>query len=224
MLKHFEVPEHMHRNHQRAIAGGYERTGELLIELAMQRMGLETLEHSDVLDVGCGVRFTMTLINQSIPIKSYTGIDVEPSLISYLGEHVQAHDSRFDYHHWSVYNDLYNRNGVAMKDTQRLPVEKKFDVIWLFSVFTHVTPEDADALLRILRNHIKDDGRLFFSAFISDNVERFEDRRPETPLLVAYFGRKYMHSLIERNGWRIVSEHERDPDRYIQNHFVCVPA
>ena len=224
MLTHLEVPPHMHRNHKGALDGGPERTGELLISLAARQMGFESLADVDVLDVGCGVRFTMTFINRAIPIKSYTGVEVESNIVDYLKAHVEGKDSRFTYRLWDVYNDLYNRDGVPLAQAEPLPVDKKFDVIWLFSVFTHLPPEDAAGLLKILRGHIREGGSLFFSAFVDDSIERFEDRIPDQPLLRAFFGRQYLRSLIESSGWSIEGEYERDPENYIQNYFVCRPV
>lgn len=224
MLTHLEVPQHLHRNRAQVVDSGLERTGELLIKLATRRMGFDSLADVDVLDVGCGVRFTMTFVNNAIPIKSYTGVEVEPAVVEYLKANVEAKDPRFAFHHWNVYNDLYNRNGTPLADAVSLPVNKQFDVIWLFSVFTHLNPADAAGLLRILRGHIRDGGFLFFSAFVDDAIERFEDKMPGQPLLRAFFGRRYLHSLIEANGWRIEAEYERDPENYIQNYFVCRPA
>src|SRR5438477_9817478 len=51
------VPDDLHRNAAEVHAHGPENTGSVLIELACQRLGLESLAATDVLDVGCGVRF-----------------------------------------------------------------------------------------------------------------------------------------------------------------------
>ena len=46
------------------------------MKLVVERLGLRDLSESDVLDVGCRVRFTQAIINRDIPILSYTGVDV----------------------------------------------------------------------------------------------------------------------------------------------------
>ncbi len=43
------------------------------MNLVVERLGLRDLSESDVLDVGCGVRFTQAIINRDISINSYTG-------------------------------------------------------------------------------------------------------------------------------------------------------
>ena len=46
--------------------------------------------------------------------------------------------------------------------------EGAFDVITLFSVFTHLAPHDYVAMLRVLRRHVAPDGRLLYSLFIDE--------------------------------------------------------
>jgi len=223
MLIRLEVPEGLHRNAADVAAAGYEHTGETLINLAIRSVGLENLTNTDILDVGCGVRFAMTIINRQIPIKSYTGIEVHRPIIDFLQEHVAAYDIRFRFAHWNVHNQMYNPEGVQLSSQDKLPIDGLFDLIWLFSVFTHQNPKDSLALLRILRNYIRKNGRLFFSAFIDDDLESYEDRSEDETGLAGYYGRRYMRLLIEEAGWKIEALHAKDPENYIQHYFVCSP-
>ena len=118
---------------------------------------------------------------------------------------------------------MYNRDGVKMQPTDVLPIAGTFDLIWLFSVFTHLCPDDAVNLLIILRKHIKPEGKLFFSAFIDDEIDGFDDRVPDKPLLNAYYGRKYMTEIITSNGWRIDSFNNKELHNWIQHYIVCSP-
>lgn len=70
------MPDELHRNHPDVHAAGPEHTGSVLMKLVVERLGLRDLSESDVLDVGCRVRFTQAIINRDIPILSYTGVDV----------------------------------------------------------------------------------------------------------------------------------------------------
>jgi hypothetical protein len=45
---------------------------------------------------------------------------------------------------------------------------QQFDLICLFSVFTHLAPHDYVAMLRLLRRHATPDARLIFSLFVRD--------------------------------------------------------
>ena len=201
---------------------GPEHTGSTLIELVVELLGLEDLAQADVLDIGCGVRFTQAIINREIPVKSYTGIDVHRPLIEYLQREVQ--DPRFRFAHWNVRNEKYAQEGERMTRQSRLPVGGEFDVIWLFSVFTHLGPTDADAMLAILRRHVRASGALFFSAFVDDAIESFEDRCPDRPLDYPCYSERYLRRLVEGNGWRVASVNQPDPSRYIQHHWLCHPS
>ena len=71
-----------------------------------------------------------------------------------------------------------------------LPVgDRQFDVICLFSVFTHLAPPDYAAMLRLLRPYARPEGRLLFSLFVNettpgghgymDTLQRALESRPE---------------------------------------------
>lgn len=223
MIDHLDVPIAFNRNSPEAAAAGQDNTGQLLISIATKSVGLENLEDVDVLDVGCGVRFTSAIINRKIPIKSYTGIEVYRPIVDFLKNNVEAQDKRFRYAHWNIHNEMYNPDGICLSMEESLPVEGSFDLIWLFSVFTHLNPKDSLLLLQILRTKIRKNGKLFFSAFIDDELDGFEDRVKEQPLLNAYYGRNYMESLIEQAGWKIELFHDKDPNNFIMHYIVCAP-
>ena len=106
-----------------------------------------------------------------------------------------------------------------------LPVEGDFDVIWLFSVFTHLAPEDADAMLAILRRHVRREGRLLFSALLDPSVGTFEEKAPQKVGLRSTYNEAFMRSLVERNGWAVLALHDKDPmTKFIQHHFLCAPV
>jgi len=222
-MTHIEIPREFDRNAPSVQALGVENTGLTLIKYVIDLLGYTDLSNKDVLDVGCGVRFTQTIINCDIPIKSYTGIDINEPLISYLTNNVR--DTRFSFHYWPIYNQMYNVNGEKLSKSAKLPLQqvKKFDVIWMFSVITHNDPKDTECLLFILSKYIKKDGFLLFSAFIDNNIDTFEDRIKEQPLLNAYYNENFLRQIISRTGWQVKSAHDKNPDKAIMNHFVCVP-
>jgi SAM-dependent methyltransferase len=138
-----------------------------LIEHMCEHLGLEDHANAEVLDFGCGVKFTQALINHSLPIKKYVGVDVYREMIDFLRENV--HDPRFEYFHIDAHNELYNPDGETLSEDATLPIEgRAFDVICLFSVFTHLAPHDYRTMLKLLRRHVKPDGRLFFTLYIDE--------------------------------------------------------
>lgn len=227
MLQELNVPQKFVRNHPSIGSAGVIRTGRLLIERTIAACGLKSLADSSVLDVGCGTRFTTTIINKRIPIKSYTGVDVDASVIEFLKADVEARDERFDYAHWDVVNALYNKNGRGGFDSQSvLPLgrDRTFDLIWMFSVITHQYPEDSASLFSILSKYARPDGRLFFTAFIDPRVDKFFDLLNDQPLMMAYYQLEYLLELLDNAGWKVDLSLPPDTDNnppLHQNCFLC---
>ena len=222
MLLKLEVPDKYLRNHPVMREAGIIRTGKLLIEKSIEVAGLDSLADKNVLDIGCGTRFTSTIINRKIPIKQYTGIDVHKPVIDYLKTNVEPFDERFNYAHWDALNALYNENGTPFSGEASLPIDKrnKFDLIWMFSVITHQAPEETVALFKVLKNYINSDGSMIFTAFIERNVENFVDVMKDKPLMMAQFDYDYMLALLNEAGWEVKSTHS--PERQLHQFlFVC---
>ena len=160
-----EIPEPLRRTAHTDEEAWLESARQL-IDLVCRECGLEDLSATAVLDVGCGTKITKVLQEDAIPIRRYVGVDVNRDVIALLDANVD--DPRFEFHHIDVQNDLYNPDGLPLAERTELPVgQETFDVIWLFSVFTHLAPPDYVAMLRLLRRYIKRDGWLVFSVFIN---------------------------------------------------------
>jgi SAM-dependent methyltransferase len=137
------------------------------VDLLCRTIGRDDLSEVDLLDVGCGTKIVKVLLDNSLPIGHYTGIDVAPEVIDWLQTNVL--DPRFEFHRLDAHNALYNPEGEPLSGFDLLPVEpRRFDLICLFSVFTHLAPRDYVAMLRLLRRHIKPGGTLLFSLFLDD--------------------------------------------------------
>jgi SAM-dependent methyltransferase len=223
LMTRIEIPSQFNRNSSNVLALGVENTGSTLINCGNELLGCSDLSSKDVLDIGCGARFTQTIINLDLPIKSYTGIDIDEPLISYLSNNIQ--DSRFSFHYWHVYNEMYNKKGEKLTRRSRLPLpqDKKFDVIWMYSVITHNYPSDTECLFYILRRFIKKDGGLLFSALIDNNIDTFEDRLKNQPLVNAYYNERFLKQIISKTGWQVVSVYDKRPDTVMQKLFFCKP-
>jgi SAM-dependent methyltransferase len=222
MQRRLEAPADLNRNGKRVIDAGHEETAALVLANVCEILGVKDLGETDVLDVGCGVRFSQTILNRGIPVRSYTGVDVEPKVIAWLKKNVV--DERFAYALWDVRNAMYNKRGAPFTRESRLPVEGKYDLICLFSVFTHLSPSDSDAMLHVLRPHVRPEGHLLFTAFIDDAVGEFADRKPDKPLNVATYSEAAMRAMIEKNGWRVLKSIGKRREAYVAHQFLCGPA
>jgi SAM-dependent methyltransferase len=142
-------------------------SGLFCVDLLCRTLGRKDLSGLDLLDVGCGTKIVKTLLDNSMPVGGYAGIDVSLEIIDWLRANVS--DPRFEFHHIDARNERYNPDGTDLAEFDLLPVgERRFDLICLFSVFTHLAPHDFVAMLRLLRRHAQPDGRLLFSLFLRD--------------------------------------------------------
>ena len=139
----------------------------VLLDQLCGLVGVDDLTQCDVLDVGCGVKFTQAILNHDLPIRSYTGVDVYGEMIEFLRANVD--DPRFEYHHVDVRNELYNPDAPPMTpETDLGMADRTFDVICLYSVFTHLAPADYVTMLKLLRRYVRPDGRLVYTLFVDE--------------------------------------------------------
>lgn len=151
--------------------GGYRtqeewlESGVFAVDLLSRTLGREDLSGVELFDVGCGTKIVKTLLDHSMPIGRYVGVDVAAEVIEWLRANVS--DPRFEFHHLDAHNALYNPQGKELASFELLPMgPQRFDLICLFSVFTHLAPHDYVAMLRLLRQHAKPDAALLFSLFL----------------------------------------------------------
>jgi SAM-dependent methyltransferase len=237
-VEKIELPDEVQRSRQVDRAAISESALALLERLAVA-VDRPDLGEVSILDVGCGVKFTEALINQGLPIGSYTGVDVHRPVIETLLEAVD--DPRFDYHHVDFYNARYNTAGRPMQPGDVLPVgDRTFDLICGFSLVTHLDPEDTATILEIVSRVAHPDTVLVFTAYLDRRtpgghgvIDRYsealgadatvgEDYRefdPNDPLRVALYSEQYLRTIVEDSPWTVVSID--DPTPYAQHLFTC---
>jgi len=67
------------------------------------------------------------------------------------------------------------------------PLTKKFDMICLFSVFTHIFPNEMVSMLRNLKNHLKPNGAIVASALINPSLLEYTGGREKIEYNPDYF-------------------------------------
>jgi SAM-dependent methyltransferase len=173
-------------------------SGVWLIEHMCEHLGLADLGDTELLDFGCGVKFTQALVNRSLPIKKYVGVDADREMIDFLGENV--HDPRFEYFHIDAHNELYNPGGEVLSEETQLPIDGQlFDVIGLFSVFTHLAPHDYRTLLELLRRYVNPDGRLFYTLYIDELTEGGHGLMDRWPTALSRTPPKEIAEYVKKN-------------------------
>lgn len=130
-----------------------------------------------VLDYGCG------LARLAIPMSGYLdgakgyycGVDTDNSCIE-RNRRVFGHLPNFEFHHVDIYSKMYNRKGQSYQVLLEKDFRGPFDLAFLFSVFTHVLPEDCDFLLKFLNLQLSRPGEIFASFFLlNDETQKAID-------------------------------------------------
>lgn len=180
-----------------------EQSGIWLLEWMRLQIGFDSYADKKVLDFGCGVRFSQAIINTGLPISRYFGVDVFRPMINFLQRNVR--DRRFAYYCLDAHNPLYNPRGRALTPDTVLPIdEHDFDIVCMFSVITHLYPDDSRSIFSILRRHVGASGHLFFTCFLDEAISAFEDRSPGRDGGRCYYNPAYLTELVESCGWRQV--------------------
>lgn len=199
---------------------GTEKTGLRLLELISEEFCIEDWSEIKLLDIGCGVRFTQTILNTSMKIGGYCGIDIKEDIIEALQNEVSADE--YEFYYWHVYNNLYNRTGQKLSEINLLPADvSDYNVATLISVFTHLNGPDSNDMLRILRASMKKGSIVLFSIFIDDDIgEDYVEVFPMNPSRTVKHRYSAIETLLRNNGWRIKKFQKARPEYYINDYLV----
>lgn len=132
--------------------------------------------HSQILDIGCGVgRLAIGILSGLGESTYYRGVDIIKGSIDWCTMYITKYHPGFRFFRLDVHNKRYNPSGKKLDDSFRFPFEdQNFDIIYLYSVFSHMTAEDIQIYLREFKRLIKPSGRIFATAFLEDNVPDVE--------------------------------------------------
>lgn len=126
----------------------------------------------NVVEVGCCLgRDAIPLLKKQV--RSYVGVDLQKAPIEWATKNITKSNPNFKFEWWDVANPQHNPNGKKHLHEYKIPVgDKSTDLIFLFSVFTHMYPKDVryffEEFRRILRNK---NGRVVASFFlVNDDI------------------------------------------------------
>lgn len=178
-------------------------------ERLVRHLGLDAA--SRLLDVGCGVgRLAIGILRQVGEIDEYRGVDVSRRSIRWCKRHITPAHPSFQFLHIDVRNERYNPRGRDEPGGVRLPFDPgRFDIIYLYSVFSHMRTADLRAYLGELRRLIAAGGRVFLTAFVEDGVEDEAVNPPgyglawEGPLHGVRYARPFFERLLAESGFAI---------------------
>jgi hypothetical protein len=200
------------RKYPPEISGGY------LLNTLCRRLGWPSLAGKRLLDYGCGVRFTRTILNLGMEIGLYAGVDVNEPAISWLQANVT--DPRFRFEALDVKNQMYNPEGPVASDKHLLTKLgfTGFDAACMFSVITHQNPDEAKLTFAMLRESVPD-GVLYFTAMLEPEIDSYREATPDKPGLHSAYNPEFLIEIVETSGWKVQATWERS--NFQQPSFLC---
>lgn len=185
----------------------------------VRRCGLST--SCAVLDIGCGVgRLPIGILDQVGDICTYCGVDVHSKSIQWCKLHIgDAHPS-FKFQLVDVKNCCYNPSGSPLNGSFRLPFDdRSFNIIYLYSVFSHMMQDDVSVYLGEFSRLLRSDGTVFLTAFLEEGVPDVMENPPDYrmkwngPLHCVRFNLPFFTGLVRDAGLRMSRfEYGRETD------------
>ena len=195
----------------------YLRVGRVVKEAVLEKTGVPPT--GSVLDIGCGSgRMARHFLDHIEPPGRYVGMDIQKSFIEWCNEHLGGANGAFEFHHQDIYNGSYNLEGETKASEYRFPFEDgSFDAIILYSVFTHLLPDDAANYMREISRLLKPGGRCYSTWYLLTRDEKVKYLLPNIKEGQVGFGFPHLTGLLKENGlgvegYRLGRNHGGDGD------------
>ncbi|MBU0766742.1 class I SAM-dependent methyltransferase [Patescibacteria group bacterium] len=163
---------------------------------------------SALLEISCGHgRLPIGILNTIGELRAYRGVDMSNVAVDWCKKNIEQKYPTFQFFHLNIKNDRYNPNGT---ESIKLPFpDQAFDVIYLYSVFSHMKTPDIRTYLTEFKRLLKSTGNIFLTAFIEENVPEMEEnpsnynQKWKGPLHCIRYNKTYFERLIGEFGFKI---------------------
>jgi len=155
-------------------------------------------------------RLPIGILNQIGDIKKYYGIDVSARALEWFQHYINHRHPTFQFKHIDIESQRYNPHGKKIDNKFSLPFnDREFDILYLYSVFSHMTIEDIKFYLNEFRRLIEPSGKIFLTAFIEENVPDMEINPPDYkmtwsgPLHCVRYNKEFFESILKNYNFKI---------------------
>jgi ubiquinone/menaquinone biosynthesis C-methylase UbiE len=174
-----------------AVGGGnFQATAQHFFQIFLNQCGL--LPSHSVLDVGSGcgrmaIPLTSYLDNQT----EYQGIDIVEPMVRWCVENISSRFPNFKFHHAQLKNSLYSKAGESAAKYEFPFPDKRFDFVFLTSVFTHLKPDDTENYLGEIKRVLKKDGRVLMTFYLMTEEYQVNRKNERTRVTFDYGSHPY---------------------------------
>ncbi len=185
------------------------RSAEAEAERLIRNFGLTRGSH--LLEIGCGTgRLPIGILRKVGEIALYRGVDVSEAAVQWCERHIARCHPNYRFLHLDMQNARYHPRGKKADSSVELPFEDAaFDIIYAFSVLTHLSEEDIRWYLREWERLLRPTGKIFFTAFVAESVPSVSVNPGEYKqqwkgaLHCVRFEKEFFEKMIEEHGFRI---------------------
>ena len=138
----------------------YLKSGQSLAGVLTGYAGLQA--DSAMLDIGSGIgRLAVPLTKLITPPGSYDGLEIVDRGVRWCSTKITPGYPHFRFTHANIFNAEYNPGGTVKAAEYVLPYDDaSFDVVCLFSVFTHMLTADVERYVAEISRVLRPAGRL----------------------------------------------------------------
>lgn len=191
--------------------GAYLESARKEADWMVENLGLTS--DSSLLDLGCGPgRIAIGILDRVGEIQKYRGVDVGERYIRWAQHHITFEHPNFQFRHLNLKNAHYNPGGEEIEANVSFPfADGEFDIVCLFSVFTHMLTEDVRRYLRELRRMLHPSGKILLTANLEDGVPDVTEnpegyrgvQKYRMRLQSVRYNREFFEGLLDESGFRL---------------------
>ncbi len=151
-----------------ANAEEYLKQGEFQLDLLKKFIALQP--EDKVLDIGSGVgRTAIALTHFLNGGGGYEGFDAVEEGVKWCNSKIKKDFPNFNFTYVSLDNDLYNKSNIKADNYRFIYENNTFDKVFLFSVFTHMMPNEIENYFKEIERVLKPGGRCLSTVFVYDD-------------------------------------------------------